>query len=49
MEQRGAPKLVGRTSAAKDPNATRRLWDVSEELTSVHFPLGASANAIAAA
>jgi NAD(P)-dependent dehydrogenase (short-subunit alcohol dehydrogenase family) len=49
MEQRGAPKLVGRTSAAKDPNATRRLWDVSEELTSVHFPLGASANAIVAA
>jgi NAD(P)-dependent dehydrogenase (short-subunit alcohol dehydrogenase family) len=42
MEQRGAPKLVGRTSAAKDAAVARRLWDVSEELTGVDFPLGAT-------
>jgi NAD(P)-dependent dehydrogenase (short-subunit alcohol dehydrogenase family) len=39
MEQRGAPKLVGRTSAAKDVDVAGRLWDVSEELTGVRFPL----------
>jgi NAD(P)-dependent dehydrogenase (short-subunit alcohol dehydrogenase family) len=43
MEQRGAPKLVGRTGAAKDPDVARRLWDVSEELTGVPFPLGVAA------
>jgi NAD(P)-dependent dehydrogenase (short-subunit alcohol dehydrogenase family) len=45
MEQRGAPKLVGRTSAAKDVDVARRLWDVSEELTGVRFPLGSRAAA----
>ena len=35
MEQRGAPKLVGRTDAAKDADVARRLWEVSEELTGV--------------
>jgi NAD(P)-dependent dehydrogenase (short-subunit alcohol dehydrogenase family) len=40
MEQRGAPKLVGRTSAAQDMDVARRLWDVSEQLTGVRFPLG---------
>jgi NAD(P)-dependent dehydrogenase (short-subunit alcohol dehydrogenase family) len=45
MEQRGAPKLVGRTDAAKDTDVARRLWDVSEELTGVRYPLGASATA----
>jgi NAD(P)-dependent dehydrogenase (short-subunit alcohol dehydrogenase family) len=39
MEQRGAPKLVGRSAAAKDMDAARRLWEVSEELTGVGFPL----------
>jgi NAD(P)-dependent dehydrogenase (short-subunit alcohol dehydrogenase family) len=39
MEQRGAPKLVGRSAAAKDADAARRLWEVSEELTGVSFPL----------
>jgi NAD(P)-dependent dehydrogenase (short-subunit alcohol dehydrogenase family) len=39
MEQRGAPKLVGRTAAAADVDTARRLWDVSEELTGVRFPL----------
>jgi NAD(P)-dependent dehydrogenase (short-subunit alcohol dehydrogenase family) len=42
MEQRGAPKLVGRSSAAQDVGVARRLWDVSEELTGVRFPLGAT-------
>ena len=45
MEQRGAPKLVGRSDAAKDADVARRLWDVSEELTGVRFPLGATAAA----
>jgi NAD(P)-dependent dehydrogenase (short-subunit alcohol dehydrogenase family) len=45
MEQRGAPKLVGRSAAAKDADAARRLWEVSEELTGVRFPLGAKAAA----
>jgi NAD(P)-dependent dehydrogenase (short-subunit alcohol dehydrogenase family) len=40
LEQRGAPKLVGRSAAAKDADVARRLWDVSEELTSTRFPLG---------
>jgi NAD(P)-dependent dehydrogenase (short-subunit alcohol dehydrogenase family) len=39
MESRGVPKLVGRTSAAKDMAVAGRLWDVSEELTGVKFPL----------
>ncbi len=45
MEQRGAPKLVGRTDAAKDAGVARRLWVVSEQLTGVRFPLGAAAAA----
>jgi NAD(P)-dependent dehydrogenase (short-subunit alcohol dehydrogenase family) len=40
MEQRGAPKLVGRTKSAQDGDVARRLWEVSEELTGVSFPLG---------
>jgi len=43
MEQRGAPKLVGRSAAATDEAVARRLWDVSEELTGVRFPLEAPA------
>jgi NAD(P)-dependent dehydrogenase (short-subunit alcohol dehydrogenase family) len=45
MEQRGAPKLVGRSGAAKDAAVARRLWDVSEQLTGVRFPLAAAAAA----
>jgi NAD(P)-dependent dehydrogenase (short-subunit alcohol dehydrogenase family) len=45
MEQRGAPKLVGRSGAARDADVARRLWDVSEQLTEVRFPLGAAAAA----
>jgi NAD(P)-dependent dehydrogenase (short-subunit alcohol dehydrogenase family) len=45
MEQRGAPKLVGRSKAANDDEVARRLWDVSEKLTGVGFPLGTTATA----
>jgi NAD(P)-dependent dehydrogenase (short-subunit alcohol dehydrogenase family) len=45
MEQRGAAKLVERSDAAKDVDVARRLWDVSEDLTGVRFPLGAAAAA----
>jgi NAD(P)-dependent dehydrogenase (short-subunit alcohol dehydrogenase family) len=41
MEQRGAPKLVGRSAAAQDADVARRLWQVSEQLTGVSFPLSA--------
>jgi NAD(P)-dependent dehydrogenase (short-subunit alcohol dehydrogenase family) len=39
MEGRGAPTLVGRSKEALDTEVARRLWDVSEELTGVSFPL----------
>jgi NAD(P)-dependent dehydrogenase (short-subunit alcohol dehydrogenase family) len=45
MEMRGQPKLVDRSDAAKDTTVARRLWDVSEELTGVRFPLQAGAAA----
>jgi NAD(P)-dependent dehydrogenase (short-subunit alcohol dehydrogenase family) len=45
MQQRGAPKLVGRSAAAQDGATARRLWEVSEQLTGVKFPLGVSATA----
>ena len=45
MEGRGAPKLVGRSSAAQDMDVARRLWDVSEQLTGVSFPLTRSSAA----
>jgi NAD(P)-dependent dehydrogenase (short-subunit alcohol dehydrogenase family) len=42
-EMRGPAKLVGRSKAAKDEAVARRLWEVSEQLTSARFPLGSSA------
>ena len=36
---RGAPKLVQRSAAARDPESAARLWTASEELTGVSFPL----------
>ncbi|MGA2012606.1 MAG: hypothetical protein ABSH51_19030 [Solirubrobacteraceae bacterium] len=45
METRGAPRLVGRSAAALDPDVARRLWHVSERLTGVKFPLSATAAA----
>ncbi|MFE0518101.1 oxidoreductase [Streptomyces sp. NPDC058954] len=45
-EMRGAPALVGRSAAASDPVTARRLWDVSEELTGVAFPLSVAAERV---
>ncbi len=45
MEQRGPAKLVGRTGAAQDQDVARRLWEVSEQLTGVRFPLEVQAAA----
>ena len=38
MEQRGHPRLVDRSAAAKNPADAKRLWEVSETLTGVHYP-----------
>ena len=38
-EQRGHPRLVGRSKAAADEETARRLWARSEELTGTSFPL----------
>jgi len=38
-EGRGHPSLVGRSAAAGDTDVARRLWERSEELTGVAFPL----------
>ncbi len=38
-EIRGAPRLVGRSARAQDPELARRLWEVSERLTGTSFPL----------
>ena len=45
MERRGAPKLVDRSGAARDMDVARRLWEVSEKLAGVRFPLGAGRGA----
>lgn len=37
-ETRGRPVLARPSSLARDPDAGRRLWDVSESLTGVRFP-----------
>ena len=42
-EQHGHPRLVGRSGRAADPDAARRLWELSAELTGVDFgPLGST-------
>jgi NAD(P)-dependent dehydrogenase (short-subunit alcohol dehydrogenase family) len=41
-EQRGHPTLVGRSGAAADEQTARRLWELSERLTGVSFPLAAA-------
>ena len=38
-EMRGAPKVVDRLDAAKNPETAAQLWTLSEELTGVTFPL----------
>ncbi len=42
LEWRGAPKLTRRSQAAQDMETAARLWDVSEQLTGVSFPLRAA-------
>jgi NAD(P)-dependent dehydrogenase (short-subunit alcohol dehydrogenase family) len=44
-EQRGHPHVVSPNRAARDEGVARRLWEVSEEMTNVHFELGAGAAA----
>jgi NAD(P)-dependent dehydrogenase (short-subunit alcohol dehydrogenase family) len=39
LEARGHPRLVDRSPAARDEATARRLWDISEELTGVSYPL----------
>jgi NAD(P)-dependent dehydrogenase (short-subunit alcohol dehydrogenase family) len=39
QEGRGHPTLVGRSDAASDADVARRLWECSEALTGVSFPL----------
>ena len=39
QELRGHPAAAGRAVAACDADVARRLWEVSEELTGVTFPL----------
>ncbi|MBY8859581.1 SDR family NAD(P)-dependent oxidoreductase [Nocardia sp. CA2R105] len=36
---RGAPQLIDRSEPAQDPELARRLWNVSEQLTGIGFPL----------
>ena len=40
LEQRGNPKVVTSSDQSYDVDLQRRLWAVSEELTSVVFPVG---------
>jgi NAD(P)-dependent dehydrogenase (short-subunit alcohol dehydrogenase family) len=43
QEQRGHPTLVGRSRAASDERTARELWELSERLTGVRFPLASPA------
>ncbi len=45
-EQRGYPKVVGAAAKAYDEQAWRRLWEVSEELTGVHYEFDAQRAAV---
>ena len=47
LEMRGEVRLVERTSAAWDMDVAARLWDVSEQLTGVRFPLGVATSVAA--
>ena len=39
FELRGHPKKVDRTAKAKNADDANKLWEISEELTKVHFAL----------
>jgi NAD(P)-dependent dehydrogenase (short-subunit alcohol dehydrogenase family) len=43
LEQRGHPKPVAPSRAARDEQVARRLWEVSEEMTGVRFELAGAA------
>jgi NAD(P)-dependent dehydrogenase (short-subunit alcohol dehydrogenase family) len=43
QEMRGEPKVVTPVRAARDPETARRLWELSEQLTGVHFAFAESA------
>jgi len=43
FEQRGYPKPVGTTPAARDEEVARKLWEASEQLTGVHFRIPGAA------
>jgi NAD(P)-dependent dehydrogenase (short-subunit alcohol dehydrogenase family) len=43
LEQRGHPKHVSPSRAARDENVARRLWEVSEQMTGVRFDLAGAA------
>ena len=45
-EQRGYPKIVGAAAKAYDEQAWRRLWEVSETLTGVHYDFDAHRAAV---
>jgi len=40
-EYTGFPVRVESTAASRDPDAQQRLWDISEQLTGVHYPVTA--------
>ena len=42
LEARGHPRLVGTNARARDEATSRRLWEVSEELTGVRYQFAAS-------
>ena len=37
-EAYGPPQVVGCSRLARDPKAARRLWEISEQATDIHFP-----------
>ena len=43
QEMRGDPTVVKATRTARDPDTARRLWEVSEQLTGVHYALAGEA------
>jgi NAD(P)-dependent dehydrogenase (short-subunit alcohol dehydrogenase family) len=43
MENYGHPKKTASTARSHDRQAAKRLWEISEQLTSVRFPLPAAA------
>jgi NAD(P)-dependent dehydrogenase (short-subunit alcohol dehydrogenase family) len=45
LEMCGYPRLVGTSGRARDQETAQRLWEVSEDLTGVHYDFGAVAAA----